>query len=297
MYGLIFTSPWIVGLIAFRGYPILDALWTSFTDKQGMIGGKFVGIENYAYLLQGGGDFYVGVVNTLLYTAMALPAALLTALTTAVMLNAKIRAQAFYRTLYFLPVLVPDVALSIVWLQMFNPQWGMINVIIEGIAKVFGTIDYVGPGWLASEFWAKPTLVLMNMWLVGNAMVIYLAALQDVPQDLVDAASIDGAGWFQRLINITVPLITPVIFFQLVTGIIGAMQLFTQPWVMTSGQGTPANSMMFYSMLLYRSAFQYSTFGRATAMAWLLFLAILLLTLIVFRSSGRWVYYGGEEKK
>jgi len=297
LYGLLFTSPWIIGLLAFRGYPILSALWYSFTDYRGMMEPKFVGLENYSYLLSGNGDFYVGVVNTLTYTVMALPAAVLTALVTAVMLNAKIRAQAFYRTLYFLPVLVPDVALSIVWLQMFNPQWGLVNAVIESFAHALGATNYVGPGWLASEYWSKPTLVLMNMWLVGNAMVIYLAALQDVPQDLIDAAAIDGAGWFQRLLNITIPMITPVIFFQLVTGLIGAMQLFTQPWVMTLGQGTPANSMMFYSMLLYRNAFVYFNMGRATAMAWILFLAILALTLLVFRSSARWVYYGGEERR
>ena len=294
--GLLFTLPWIIGILAFRAYPILAALSYSFTDYRGMMAAKFIGLDNYVQLLTKDTEFWTGVLNTLIYTAMALPSAILTALVTAVMLNAKIRGQAFYRTLYFLPVLVPDVALSIIWLQMFNPQFGLINALIESMAAVFG-LQVVGPGWLASEYWCKPTLVLMNMWLIGNAMVIYLAALQDVPQDLLDAASIDGANWHQRLLHITVPMITPVIFFQLVTGLIGSLQLFTQPYVMTGGQGTPANSMMFYSMLLYRQAFVYFNMGRATAMAWMLFLAIVALTYIVFRSSARWVYYGGEDRR
>jgi len=296
LLGLLFTLPWIIGILVFRAYPVAAALSYSFTDYRGMMEAKFVGLDNYIFLLTKDQEFWTGVSNTLIYTLIALPSAVVTSLATAIMLNAKIRGQALYRTLYYLPVLVPDVALSIVWLQMFNPQFGLVNSLIEWLGSLFG-VQILGPGWLASEFWSKPTLVLMNIWLIGNAMVIYLASLQDVPQDLLDAASIDGAGWFQRLRNITIPMITPVVFFQLVTGLIGSLQLFTQPYVMTSGQGTPANSMMFYSMLLYRNAFQYFNMGRATAMAWMLFIAILLLTLIVFRSSARWVYYGGEERK
>ncbi len=295
MVGLGFCSLWLIGLIAFRAYPIVAAFWYSFTDYQGMQPPNFIGLHNYLNLFH---DPDVGgsVANTLIYTAMAIPAGIVTALGLAVILNTRMRGLPFYRTLFFLPILVPDIALSIVWLQMFNPQYGLANAMIEGVARLAG-FDIVGPGWLASTEWAKPTLVLLNVWTIGQAMVIYLASLQDVPQDLLDAASVDGANWFQRLRTVTIPMVTPVIFYQLVTGLIAALQLFSQPFVITGGTGTPAQSMMFYAMQVYREAFEYFNMGQAEAMAWMLFLAVLVLSYIVFRTSARWVYYGGEERK
>jgi len=292
--GLGFCLPWIIGLLAFRAYPIMAAFWYSLTDYQGMNPPEFIGFANYASLTR---DSELGnaASNTIQYTLMAIPSAIAFALTIALILNSKIRGLPFYRTLFFLPILVPDAALAIVWLQMFNPQWGLVNSVIEGIAALFG-LTIAGPGWVASTEWSKPTLVLLNIWVIGQAMVIYLAALQDVPQDLMDAASVDGANWYQKIWNVTVPLITPVIFFQLVTGLIGALQLFTQPFVISAGIGQPAQSLMFYSMQLYRQAFVYFNMGKATAMAWVLFLVILMLSYIIFRSAG-WVHYGGEEKK
>jgi multiple sugar transport system permease protein len=294
--GLAFCGPWIIGLLAFRAYPILAAFWYSFTDYHGMMTPTFVGLQNYAHLFE---DPDVGnsVQNTLIYTVMAIPAGIVSALTIAIILNTKMRALPFYRTLFFLPILVPDVALSIVWLQMFNPQFGLINALIEGFAKLVFGVSIAGPGWLANVTWAKPTLVLLNVWLIGQPMIIYLAALQDVPQDLLDAAAVDGANWFQRLWSVTIPMVTPVIFYQLVTGLIGSLQLFTQPFVITGGTGTPAQSMMFYAMQLYREAFENFNMGQAEAMAWMLFLAVLLLSYIVFRTSAGWVYYGGDERK
>jgi multiple sugar transport system permease protein len=295
LLGLAFCAPWIIGLLAFRAYPIAAAFWYSFTDYHGMMEPSFIGLQNYIGLV---GDPDVGgsVVNTLIYTAMAIPAGIVSALTVAIILNTKMRALPLYRTLFFLPILVPDVALSIVWLQMFNPQFGLVNALIEGIGHLVG-LQVLGPGWLASTTWAKPTLVLLNVWLIGQPMIIYLAALQDVPQDLLDAASVDGANWFQRLWSVSIPMVTPVIFYQLVTGLIGALQLFTQPFVITGGTGTPAQSMMFYAMQLYREAFEYFNMGQAEAMAWMLFIAVLVLSFIVFRTSAGWVYYGGEERK
>src|SRR5262249_30625938 len=179
LLGLAFCAPWIIGLLAFRAYPIAAAFWYSFTDYHGMMEPSFIGLQNYTGLV---GDPDVGgsVVNTLIYTAMAIPAGIVSALTIAIILNTKMRALPFYRTLFFLPILVPDVALSIVWLQMFNPQFGLVNALIEGIGHLFG-LQILGPGWLASTTWAKPTLVLLNVWLIGQPMIIYLAALQDVP--------------------------------------------------------------------------------------------------------------------
>jgi multiple sugar transport system permease protein len=295
LLGVAFCGPWLIGLLAFRAYPIIAAFWYSLTDFHGMMAPQFIGAENYAHLVD---DPELGnaVANTLIYTVMAIPAGIVSALAIAIVLNAKIRGQPFYRTLFFLPILVPEIALSIVWLQMFNPQFGLVNALIEGTAKLFG-LSIVGPGWLASVEWAKPTLVLLNIWVIGQPMIIYLAALQDVPQDLLDAASVDGAGWLQRLWSVTIPMVTPVIFYQLVTGLIAALQLFAQPFVITGGVGSPAQSMMFYAMELYRQAFVYFNMGQAEAMAWMLFLVVLVLSYVVFRTSTRWVYYGGDERK
>jgi multiple sugar transport system permease protein len=292
--GLAFCLPWIIGLIAFRAYPIGAAFWYSLTDYQGMNPPEFIGLANYGALTR---DSELGNAarNTTEYTFMAIPAGIVTALTLALVLNSKTKGLPLYRTLFFLPILVPSAALAIVWLQMFNPQWGLVNGLIEGIAGLFG-LQIAGPGWTSSTEWSKPTLVLLNVWTVGQAMVIYLAALQDVPQDLMDAASVDGANWYQKIWNVTVPLITPVIFFQLVTGLIGALQIFTEPFIISRGIGEPAQSLMFYSMQLYRQAFVYFNMGRASAMAWVLFIVILVLTFVIFRTSG-WVHYGGEEKK
>ena len=293
--GLAFCLPWIIGLLAFRAYPIGAAFWYSLTDYQGMNPPEFIGAENYGWLLRDS-ELRNAASNTIQYTAMAIPTGIATALTLALILNSKTRGLALYRTLFFLPILVPSAALAIVWLQMFNPQWGLANTLIEGVVYYTTGQQIAGPGWTSSTEWSKPTLVLLNTWVVGQAMVIYLAALQDVPQDLMDAASVDGANWYQKIWNVTVPLITPVIFFQLVTGLIAALQLFTEPFIISKGIGEPAQSLMMYSMQLYRNAFVYFNLGRASAMAWALFIVILVLTYIVFRTSG-WVHYGGEEKK
>lgn len=294
LVGLAFCLPWLIGLLVFRVYPITSAFWYSLTDYQGMNPPNFIGLQNYVELA---GDYELGNAagNTLFYTMMAIPAAIVTALGLALILNSKTKALALYRTLFFLPILVPDAALSIVWLQMFNPQYGLVNALIEGAASLFG-LSIVGPGWLASTEWSKPTLVLLNVWTIGQAMVIYLAALQDVPQDLLDAAAIDGASWWQKIWNVTIPLITPVIFFQIITGLIGSLQLFTQPFIISGGIGAPAQSLMFYAMQLYRQAFVYFNMGKASAMAWVLFLVILLLSYVIFKTSS-WVHYGGDERR
>jgi multiple sugar transport system permease protein len=293
--GLAFCSPWIIGLLAFRAFPIAAAFYYSLTDYQGMNPPEFIGLANYGWLFQDS-ELRGATANTVQYTLMAIPAGIITAFTIALVLNSKTRGITLYRTLFFLPILVPSAALAIVWLQVFNPRFGLANVFIEGAVRALTGAQIAGPGWLSSTEWSKPTLVLLNIWVVGQAMVIYLAALQDVPQDLLDAASVDGANWYQKIWNVTIPMVTPVIFFQLVTGLIASLQLFTEPFIISRGIGEPAQSLMMYSMLLYRNAFVYFNMGRATAMAWALFLVILALSYVIFRTSG-WVYYGGEERK
>jgi multiple sugar transport system permease protein len=295
-YGLLFAAPWLIGFCLFYAYPILASLLYSFHDYNGLQVANFVGFENYMWALRGDDpQFPAAVFNTIYYTFIAVPAAVAFALTIALMLNLKIHGQFVYRTIYFIPVLVPEVALSIVWLQMFNPQYGLVNSAIEGLGAMLGQ-SWTGPGWLTSQEWSKPTMVIMNMWLVGQAVVIYLAGLQDVPQDMYDAASVDGANAWHKIRYVTLPMITPVIFFNLVISMIAATQFFTQPYVLTGGLGTPANSLMFYVMMLYRQAFVFFRLGLASALAWMLFLAILVVTFIIFKTSNRWVYYGGEGK-
>ena len=296
LYGLVFAAPWITGLFVFYAYPILASLYYSFTDFSGLQEPVWVGLANYGTLLLQDNEFGVGVYNTIYYALIAVPTGIVVALSLSLMLNMHVGGLAVYRTIYFMPVLVPEVAISIIWLQMFNPQFGLVNAAIEWAASLFG-FQIAGPGWLANEFWSKPSLVLLSLWLVGQPVVIYLAGLQDVPQDLVDAAAVDGANAVQRIWHVTIPMLTPVILFNLITSLIAAFQIFTQPYVMTGGTGRPANSLLFYSMLLYQQAFVYFQMGLASAMAWILFAAILTCALCIFYSSARWVYYGSGERR
>jgi multiple sugar transport system permease protein len=184
---------------------------------------------------------------------------------------------------------VPEVALALVWVYLFTPGTGLINI-------PFDWIGVRGPCWLTCPEWARPTIVLLALWIIGQQVVLYLAGLQDVPQDYYDAADVDGANFFHKFRHVTIPMMTPVVFFHLVTSVIGALQFFTVPYIMTGGTGFPANSTLFYSIYLYRNAFQYFRMGYASAMAWLLFLVTLLITLIIFRSARLWVFYAGGEQ-
>jgi multiple sugar transport system permease protein len=193
-----------------------------------------------------------------------------------------------YRTIFFLPTIVPIVASAVLWLWVLNPESGLIN----GMLREFLGLD--GPGWIADERWSKPSLILMSLWSVGGAMVIFLAGLAEVPQSLYEVAEIDGAGRWAKFRHVTLPMLTPTILFNLVMGLIGAFQYFTQVYVMTGGRGGPVDSTMFYALYLYRNSFYYLRMGYASAMAWLLFLVILTATVLVLVSSKRWVHYHGD---
>jgi multiple sugar transport system permease protein len=183
------------------------------------------------------------------------------------------------------------VAMAILWIWVFNAQFGIVNTLLWQLFRISG------PGWLASPTWSKPTVILMSLWTVGQGVVIYLAGLQDVPQSLYDAAEVDGANALQKTWNVTIPMITPVIFFNLIMGMIGSLQYFTIAYVITGGDGRPGQSLFFYAMYLYRNAFAFFKMGVASAQAWILFIVVLIGTLLVFRTSARWVYYGGEEAR
>ena len=285
--GLIFASPWLVGLSLFWIYPILASIYYSFTEFNAIQSPRWVGLANYIELFTKDDRFWTAVYNTFYFAGLSIPLAVITAFGLALLLNAKINGQTLYRTVYFLPVLVPEVALALVWVYLFTPATGLVN-------RPFDWLGLRGPCWLTCEAWSRPTLVLLALWIIGQQVVLYLAGLQDVPQDLYDAADVDGANLWQKFRNVTVPIMTPVIFFHLITSVIGALQFFTIPYVMTGGTGFPADSLLLYSILLYKNAFQYFRMGYASALAWLLFIVTLTITLLIFRTARRWVYYGGS---
>ncbi|WP_328803586.1 carbohydrate ABC transporter permease [Paenibacillus silvestris] len=287
LFGLIFAMPWIIGLLLFHAYPLIMSAYYSLTTYSILEPGEFVGFDNYANLFKDR-VFWISIYNTLYYTVIFVPLSIAFGVCLALLLNLKIRGQGIYRTLFFIPSLVPPVATTIIWLWLLNPQFGLVNYWLD-------KIGISGPPWIGSEAWSKPSLILMSLWGTGQAVVIYLAGLQDIPQDYYDAASVDGASAWQRTKTITLPLLTPVIFFNLIMGTIGALQNFVLPFTLTNGQGTPANSMMFYVMYLYTNGFAYLKMGYASAMAWILFLIVVGLTALIFVTQKRWVHYQGKE--
>lgn len=282
--GLAFISPWIVGFLTFTLYPIVISLYYSFTDYSLFSAPEWIGLQNYQKLFAQDDKFLVTLYNTGYFTLLVIPASIIVALLLALMLNVQLHGVNVYRTIYFMPTVVPAVAKAVVWSWILNPQWGLLNEFLR-------SMNVPGPPWLSSPAWSKPSLVLVALWTIGSDMIIYLAALQDIPQVYYEAALLDGANPWQGTRFITLPLITPVIFFHLITGTIWAFQYFTEAFVMTNGG--PANSTLFYALYLYRNAFEYIKMGYASAMAWILFVVVMAATLSILRSSKRWVYYEG----
>jgi multiple sugar transport system permease protein len=279
---LLFLSPWLIGLLIFTAYPIGASLYYSLTDYAVLRPPRWVGLANYAYLLREDEYFWRYAVANTLYMFLELPLSVGLGVGLAMLLNQKLRGMAVFRTVFYLPVLVPTVASALMWLWLLNPEHGLANQALQGMGLP-------RLGWLTEPKWSKPGFILMDLWGVGGGMVIYLAALQGVPEHLYEAALLDGASGWGRFRHVTLPMISPVIFFTVIMGVIGTFQYFTQTFIMTGGG--PALSTLFYALYLFRNAFEYFRMGRACAMAWLLFLATLLATLLVFRSSARWVYY------
>lgn len=282
--GWLFIAPWAIGFLVFALYPFLSSLYYSFTSFDMLSPPKWIAFGNYGRLLH---DplFWRSLYNTLYYTIISVPVSTVLAIAVALLLNMKVHGQSIYRTIFYLPSVVPIVASSVLWLWLFNPSFGLINSFLRAVGLP-------APGWLFSQLWVKPSLIIMGLWGLGAPIVIYLAALQGVPQELYEAAEMEGCGRWRRIWHITVPMISPVILFNVIMGLINSFQYFTQAYVMT--QGGPDNASLFYAVYLYRQAFQYLNFGYASAMAWLLFIVILAATVLVFRSSAKWVYYGGD---
>jgi multiple sugar transport system permease protein len=288
--GLLFCSPWIIGILAFIVYPTLASLYYSLTQYDLLQTPTFVGLGNYQQLVSDP-KMLNAVYNTAYYMVLWIPFNIILSIAVALLLNEKVRGMSFYRTLFYLPVLVPAVASSLLWVWFLNPQYGVANWLLS-------LVGLPPLGWLASTEWSKPSIVLISLWgSIGNTMLIFLASLQDVSTDLKDAAQVDGANAWQRLWAVTLPLLTPVIFFQLIIGIIAGIQLFTLPYVITGGTGNPADSLTVFGLILYRSAFFDFQMGYASAMAWAATIVIFILTYIVFRTSDRWVFYQSGETR
>ena len=281
--GMLFSSPWMIGLSVFLIYPLFAAAYYSLCDYSVLLPPVFVGLDNYLELFQ---DelFWKSLWNTSFFALCSVGLSVMVALTLAILLNSKVRGLAFYRTAFFLPSLMPLVAGSMLWSTMYEGQSGIINTLLADIGVT-------GPAWLSDPAWAKLAIVFMAVWGAGNSMVIFLAGLQDVPTSLYEAAIIDGASWFQRLLNVTLPMISPVIYFNVVMGVIGGFQAFAQALIMTSSTGAPEQSTLFYVLQLYNVGFMDMRMGYASAMAWVLFLIILGLTFLATQLSKRWVTY------
>jgi multiple sugar transport system permease protein len=284
--GLLFVSPWIVGFVWLELYPVVAAGYFSLTSYSIVAPPQFVGLDNYTQLFFRDPLFPTALYNTFYYAILSIPLNIVLGVAIALLLNLRVRGLSFYRAVYYLPTIVPAVASTMLWAWLLNPQYGVVN-------SLLGLVGIQGPGWFADPQWSKPALVFMGSWGVGSAMVIYLAGLQDIPHHLYEAAEIDGARWIQKTWHVTLPLLTPTIFFNLVMGMIGTFQYFTAAFVLTGGQGGPLDSTLFYALYLYNNAFSYFKMGYASAMAWILFVIVVIFTFIVFRSSDRWVFYQG----
>lgn len=279
--GLIFILPWIVGFLGFTLYPMIKSLYYSLTSYDVLSPPTFVGFQNYIDLAH---DHLFGntLGNTLYMVAFGVPAGFVSAFLLAVLLNQRIRGRAIFRTAFFLPAITPTVAVAMVWLWIYDAQHGLINGFLasHGLRAI---------PWLTSTHLAKPSLIIIIAWAQGANMLIFLAALQGIPQELHEAARIDGANAFNRLIHVTIPMCTPAMLFVLITSLIDMFQQFTLPWVLT--QGGPGTSTTVFGVYLYQNAFVYFHMGYASAMAWVLFLIIVGFSILLVKTSKRWVYY------
>ncbi len=283
--GVLFISPWLLGFILWTAYPLISSLYYSFTRYDLLRPPVWIGLGNYIELFTDDPQFPTVIYNTLYYVLLSAPLGVVSAFLLASLLNTKIVARPLFRAIFFFPAIVPTVVIAVVWQFLLNVQFGAINSVLQGLG--LPVIPF-----LSNPALAKPSLVMIYMWAQGNAMVIFLATLQDVPRSLYEAATVDGANSFQKFIHITIPMCTPVILFNLIMGFIDGFQNFTLPWLLT--RGGPGNATELYALYLYRNAFEYLRMGKASALAWILFLIILFFTFVLFKTSARWVYYGGE---
>lgn len=284
--GWLFALPAILGLLIFTLGPMLYSLYMSFTDYTGSNSPTFIGLDNYERMFSGEDTyFYKSLGVTFYYVILSVPTGIIYSFFLAILLNQNIKGKAFFRTIFYLPSIVPIIAISFIWLWLLNPDLGLANELLR-------SLGLPGSQWIFGEKTVVPSLALMNLWTTGGTMIIFLAGLQDIPRSLYEAIEMDGGTKLNKLRHITIPLMTPTIFFNLIMGIINGFQVFSQAYVMTNGG--PNNASLFYVFYLYREAFQFSRMGSASAIAWVLFVIIMIFTYIVFKTSNNWVYYEGD---
>lgn len=285
LQGYAFVSLAVVGMIAFELGPMVQSFWLSFTEYDILTKPQFVGLRNYSQIIR---DelFWVSLRNTAYYVGVSIPLRLAIALWLAMLLNQKVRGIGVFRTLFYLPTVTAGVAVALLWQWVFEPTFGLVNYVL----RFFGIN---GPAWLGDPSWAMPAIIIVACWQVGPQMLIFLAGLQSVPVQLYEAAELDGASPWQKFVNVTLPLISPIVFFNLVVGIIQSFQVFDKVYIMTGGG--PMQATLVYVMYLYQRAFSYLEMGYGSALAWILFMIIFILTLIQFRAS-KWVYYEGSPR-
>ena len=287
IFGYLFIAPWLVGFFIWTLGPMVTSFVLSFADYAIISPPIFVGLRNFQEILTDDPSFWDALRVTFTYAAFAVPMGIAISLLIALLMNQKAPGIPLWRTIYYLPAVVSGVAVAMLWVWVFHSEFGLVNLALR-------VVGIKGPAWLADPDWALWALVVMSLWGVGSGMVIKLAGLQSIPTELYEAAAIDGANWWHRFWRITLPMLTPVLFFNVVMGIIGTFQYFTNAYIMTGGG--PGRATLFYNLYLYQSAFSYFKMGYASALAWILFIIILALTLLVFKSSPYWVYYEGQVK-
>jgi len=288
IFGILFMMPWFIGFLIFGLYPMIMSIYYSLCRYDVLRIPQFIGLGNYEKLIFEDPYFWTSISNTLIYTILRVPLCIIGSLLLAVLVNNAVKGMKFFRTVYFIPSIVTGVVLSVVWLWMFNPQFGLIN-------SFLAYMGIPGPLWLLDPDWSKPSMVLMSVWSIGGGrMLVFLAALQGIPKHLYEAADIDGGGWWAKFRNVTIPMLSPVIFLWSVLEIIFSLQVFVEAYIMT--QGGPLNSTMFYNLYLYNKAFNDFEMGYASALAWLLLVISLVITLIQFKLSKKWVHYAEGTK-
>lgn len=286
LFGYLFIVPWLLGFLLFILGPFLASLYLSFTTYSVLQPGRWIGLDNYMRAFSGDDRlFWQSLGNTGYYVLGSVPLRIVLGFILALLLNAKVRGLTIWRTIFYVPSVVPIVATSIIWIYLLNPRFGLVNLGLEALGLE-------GLPWLTSPVWSKPALILMSMSWVGTTMLIFLAGLQGIPEHLYEAAELDGASRWRQLRHVTLPLITPTLYFNIIINLINGFQVFTQVLIMTAGQGGPLNSTRVYMLHLFNFAFRDFQMGYASALAWILFLIVLVLTFFMVRTSDRWVFYG-----
>lgn len=278
--GYKFISPWLIGVLLFTAFPMIFAAYISLTDWPILGSAEFIGFANFKEILTDG-EFYQSLMVTVRYAVLAVPIGIISSFIMALLMNFNIKGVSIYRTIYYLPAVVSGVAVAVIWKWILNPNYGILNMLL-------GWIGIEGPNWLGDPNWVLPSYLMIAIWGSGSAILTYIVGLKDIPHELYEAATIDGAGFFKRLTRITIPLMTPILYYNLIMGVVASFRKFTDAYII----GGAGNEGRFYMVHLYENAFSYYRMGYATALAWVLFIIILSLTLLINKSSKRWMYGG-----